>query len=421
MKGWLLWFFYTASVLASSQGHGQQTRLEPVAASSEVRWVEATATGLGVQEAAKNAVKVTFPNGNGAYSGSGVYLGDRYIATAWHVPRGTSGKGYAVFRDGTRIDVEVNGKDPVWDQCILTMASEHPTLPGVELAETNPQIGERIYSVGFGQGFRIFGGAVTGYSSTGAGNPADWVNHQSPAVSGDSGGPIFTESGKLVGCLWGSGQGETLGSTTSRFQLFIRPLFPRLAQWRANRIARQIQGIAAIPQNGCYGGQCPPASGSPIVGGGPGRGVVSNPGNQPTPIDSAGGLPPALPQPPMGCDQETIKKLIAESLAGMDLKGDQGPAGPQGPKGDPGQVTEEHLAGVVNSVVLSIKSDPAMRGPAGKDAEVDLDKLAELVIAKIPPRRFILVDGATRKVIDDESYQSGEPIVLDIQQIIRSK
>lgn len=424
-SNFMLLLCYCIAVL-SAQSYGQdtpQTRLAPVAAASQVRWIEVTASGLGVQEAAKNAVKVTFPAGNGSsFSGSGVYLGDRYIATAYHVPRGTSGKGYAIFRDGTRIDVEVNGYDRVWDQCILTMASEHPSLPGVKLADANPRIGERIYSVGFGQGFRIFGGAVTGYSSTGQGNPADWVNHQSPAVSGDSGGPIFTESGKLVGCLWGSGQGETLGSTTSRFQIFVKPLFPRLAQWRADRIGRQIAGISAVPQSGCYGGQCPPQGGysSPIVGGGPGRNVDATPGNRPTPIDSVGALPPALPQPPAGCDPETIKKLISESLAGMDLKGpkgDTGPVGPAGPKGMDGTVTNDHLAMVVSTVVSSIKSDPAMRGPA---ATVDYDTLAAEVVKRLPPTRIVIADQSSGKILDDETYQPGEAIVLDFQNIIRA-
>jgi S1-C subfamily serine protease len=101
--------------------------------------------------------------------------------------------------------------------------------------------------------------------------------------------------------------------------------------------------------------------------------------------------PPAT-CPPGRCDDETIKKIIADAVAAASKPGPQGEQGPPGPQ-----------------------------GPSGRDCEIDIDAIAAQVIAKIPPRRFILVDGATRKVIDDESYQPGEPIVLDVQQIIRSK
>jgi hypothetical protein len=373
-----------------------QTRMTPIGAPSTVQWVTIASTGSQVEESAKNAVKVTFPSGNGAYSGSGVYLGDRYIATAWHVPRGTSGQGYAEFRDGTRVSVSVNGRDTVWDQCILSMDREHPTLAGVDLADANPRIGERIYSVGFGQGFRIFGGAVTSYGSPYDGAPADWVNHQSPAISGDSGGPIFNESGKLIGCLWGTGQGDTIGATTSRFQLFIRPLCPTIAQWRANRIARQIQSIAAVPQADCYGGQCPPQYGGQVSGAA-GRPVISSPGNQPTPIASQA-APPQQPAPPPAISDDRVKQIIADAVAAASQPGPQGERGPQGltgPQGPP--------------------------GADGRNAEIDIEAIAAAVIAKIPPRRFVLIDGKTRQVIDDESYQPGEAIVLDIQNIIRSR
>jgi S1-C subfamily serine protease len=118
------------------------TIIPPSAVRETVRWELVAQASSPVEEAAKNAVKVSFPAGGGtSYSGSGVYLGDRYIATAHHVVKGASPNGIAVFRDGTQIRVTVLQSDSAWDQCILEMESQHPTLPGVELSTANQRPG----------------------------------------------------------------------------------------------------------------------------------------------------------------------------------------------------------------------------------------------------------------------------------------
>ncbi len=425
---WLLvlqLYFVSVGTLVLSQD-APQTRLVAVnttiipAAVEAVRWELVAQASSPVEEAAKNAVVVEFPAGGGtSYRGSGVYLGDRFIATAYHVVRGAMPNGTVTFRDGVRIRVVVHQSDSAWDQAILEMQSPHPTLPGVEMSTTNPRPGERLYSVGFGQGYRIFGGAVTGFSGQAGTQLTDWVNHQSPAVSGDSGGPMFTSQGKLVGCLWGAGGGETIGTTTGRFQIFVKPLFPRLAQWRANRIAGQIQGIQLYPPANCPGGQCQP---SPYDSGQ--RDTIEGNGPQ-TPV------PAPIPDSPVASTQ-------------IGPPGPAGPPGPQGPKGDTGevgpagQVSEQQIAALVASVVGQLKADPGMRGPQGERglagpvgppgpqgpvgqfSESQLDALKADILASVKnkPTRVVLVDGD--KIIDDETYEDGEPIVLNINTLIRT-
>lgn len=424
MRNWY-WLLLLLSIPCYAQDFDSQPQTQISRIAGEVTWQEVQSATNAVEQAAANAVKISFPAGNRvSYNGSGVYLGDQYIATCYHVPRGTQGRGTAVFRDGWTTGVTVNGTDSQWDQAILTMDTEHPSLPGVDIAEANPQPGQRIYSAGFGQGFRLFGGAVTSFAGNGSGT-TDWFNHQGAAVSGDSGGPMFTESGKLVGCLWGTGQGQTIGTSTGRFRVFVKPLFPVLARWRANRIANQIAGVCP-PGGSCY----PPPQAQPPQG---------YPGSRPTTPGTPGNVtpvePPAYqPLPPSGAAPK-----CEECEPGP--QGEPGPAGPQGPPGEDGRdgidasVTPEQLGAIAAAITAQLKNDPELRGPqgpagpqgppgdAGQGVTQDqIDQITAVVLARVqfPDRRVVLVDGVTGKVIDDETYRYNEPIVLDLKSVINA-
>jgi hypothetical protein len=90
-------------------------------------------------------------------------------------------------------------------------------------------------------------------------------------------------------------------------------------------------------------------------------------------------------------------------------------------------MTEDHLRSIVASVVASLKDDPSMkgpqgeRGPAGEPANVDYDTLAAEVLKRLPPTRIVIADQSRGKIIDDETYQPGEAIVLDFQNILRAQ
>jgi hypothetical protein len=404
IRTWLVWSLLATIVYAQDI---PETRLVPVA--SEVTWVQLSAVTQPVEEAAKNAVILDFPVGDGSgHRGSGVYLGSKYVATAYHVPEGAQQRGTVTFRDGTRVGCVVNGVDSVWDQCIVTLDREHPTLPGVEIASTDVGVGDEVYSAGFGQGYRVFGGAVTGFVGNNNGSGYDWLTHRSAAVSGDSGGPMFNRNGQLVGCLWGQANGETFGTKSSRFRVFVKPLFPVLAQWRANRIGRQIAGID------CPTGQCP---------------------QQP---QSGMGQRPVYPQP------EPDPNTDMDLTPAQGQPGPPGPAGPQGltgpagPKGD--GVSEEQLQSMIEAVVNNLKSDPSMRGPAGpkgdtgqvgptgptgapgrdgkdgKSPEIDYDELSRRVAERLPPISLALI-GDGGQELDRDTVKLGGTLRLQLAPV----
>ena len=94
------------------------------------------------------------------------------------------------------------------------------------------------------------------------------------------------------------------------------------------------------------------------------------------------------------------------------LPGPTGPAGaigPAGPKGDTGEITAEHLQFIIASVADKIGSQ-----------SLTAEQVAQ-VIKAIPPRHVALVDGSTGKILDQESYATGETIVLDLQKVINAQ
>ena len=61
-------------------------------------------------------------------------------------------------------------------------------------------------------------GPVVGFSSRTQDTP-DWMIVQTQVRSGDSGGPVFTQDGKLAGVLWGCND-TTYASPVTRLYLF---------------------------------------------------------------------------------------------------------------------------------------------------------------------------------------------------------
>jgi hypothetical protein len=96
---------------------------------------------------------------------------------------------------------------------------------------------------------------------------------------------------------------------------------------------------------------------------------------------------------------------LEQELRSLKLTAPPGPpsepiAGKTGPAGPPGE------------------SGPAGRdGRDGKDAIVDEASIMRLLMQHLPGQRVVLVEGS--KILDDETYKPGEPIVLDRSVLTR--
>jgi hypothetical protein len=113
------------------------------------------------------------------------------------------------------------------------------------------------------------------------------------------------------------------------------------------------------------------------------------------------------------------------------VQGERGPAGPAGPQGPPGRdgknVNQEQLEAIVTAWLDSNRDalrgepgPPGDPGPAGRDGNsADPDELTAIAsrLGELETRPFRIVISSEGKVIDDETYAPGEPVVLDLQRL----
>ena len=370
-----------------------------------------------VQAAAANTVVVRA----GSSKGSGCYLGDGLFLTAAHVMRGEAPVATVTFPDGRSFSTRLVANDPQYDQALLE-STDKPD-GGVPVADGNATRGVRLFLGGYSQGPALFWpSTMRGVCSPVGGPSADWITTSGQSIPGDSGGPIFDERGCIIGNLWGGSNGETTGVNCGRTQRFLQRFRDRLRAWHAN--GRGCFGGKAQNSGGsdnCYGGYCPPSpSGGVQVEMDPAT-PITQPG-----LDPASNLRP-IDQPQCLPCKPDFDKIAEEVWGRLKNKPElQGPAGPQGPPGKNAEITAEQIAAIVMAISSQIKADPAMRGEKGEKGdpgEVTPEMLAQIkaeVLASLPPTTVVLADGATGKIIDKETYQPGEPIVLDVQNIVRA-
>jgi len=218
----------------------------PLTASAELRIVRETAAGQAIPAAVRaqlpNVCQIWTQDGGGSGSmGSGTYLGDRLILTAWHVIRDARGQqARVVFPDAAgeprafQSTARVLAASAKWDQALLELSQAPPKLRGVQLAAANPKRGDWAILAGYStKRLAMRPGRVVEFWNNGNPNePADYYHTNRPAVSGDSGGAMFTETGLLIGNIWGSDDSGAVGQVTGRTHAFLRPVFARLQAWQ---------------------------------------------------------------------------------------------------------------------------------------------------------------------------------------------
>ena len=103
-------------------------------------------------------------------------------------------------------------------------------------------------------------------------------------------------------------------------------------------------------------------------------------------------------------------------------RGPAGPAGPIGPRGEPGMsITQEQVEATVNAWLDSnreqLRGEP---GSPGRDCQSsDPAELAAISrrLGELESRPFRMVISSDGKIIDDETYSPGEPVVLDLKRL----
>jgi len=144
------------------------------------------------------------PKGASRYvqgEGSGFLItADGYIVTNNHVVD-RAVKVEVVMDDGTVIAAKVVGTDPKTDLALLKI-ERGSNLPYVTLADETPRVGEWVVAMGnpFGLGGTVTAGIVSAQGRDIGSGPFDsYIQIDAPVNRGNSGGPTFNMSGRVIG------------------------------------------------------------------------------------------------------------------------------------------------------------------------------------------------------------------------------
>jgi len=104
--------------------------------------------------------------------------------------------------DGTELPAKVVGRDPRTDLAVLKVSSAKP-LPYIELGDSaKVRVGQWVVAMGnpFGLGGTVTAGIVSAEGRDIGSGPYDqFIQIDAPINQGNSGGPLFTQDGKVVG------------------------------------------------------------------------------------------------------------------------------------------------------------------------------------------------------------------------------
>ncbi|HEV7367697.1 Do family serine endopeptidase [Arenibaculum sp.] len=142
------------------------------------------------------------PGREGVAQGSGFVIDPSgYVVTNNHVIDGAGGI-EITLSDGTTLPAKLIGTDPKTDVALLKVEPEKP-LPHVEFADSDAtRVGDVVVAIGnpFGLGGTVTAGILSARSrDINAGPYDDFLQIDAAINRGNSGGPTFDMSGKVVG------------------------------------------------------------------------------------------------------------------------------------------------------------------------------------------------------------------------------
>ena len=247
----------------------------------------------------------------GANVGSGTLIdvtpnGERgLVVTCAHLFTEGTGQVVVEFPDGRRHGALVVAIDQQADLAALEIAR-----PGVSAVEMNQQLAatSQMTACGFGPDgvYRCVAGPVLGYSE-GPGQTS--VRIGGAVRSGDSGGGVFDNRGRLVAVVWGESGGVTYASTGRPLGRFLDRVLGRRANGGASLPMANAPGAGVV----CPDGTCP------LIGSRPQTPIVATP----TP-------PPVVELPSQSCDCGDALAAIAARLDAIEWHPAPTPTAPIG-------------------------------------------------------------------------------------------
>ena len=184
-------------------------------------------------------------------SGSGVVVAGGSLVTSAHVVEGSAG-GVATFADGSEVDFEVIGTDPLSDLAVIATSTTTGTAAALGDAD-GLRVGQLVVAIGNPLGFAgsVSAGVVSALGrsfAAGAGQAGHLVENviQTDAAlhPGNSGGALSDSAGRVVGintAVVGPGMGQGLGLAVP-VNVTTKTILATLAA--EGRVRRAYLGIA---------------------------------------------------------------------------------------------------------------------------------------------------------------------------------
>ncbi|WP_123534049.1 S1C family serine protease [Halosimplex salinum] len=152
-------------------------------------------------------------------SGTGFVYSDGHVVTNQHVVEGAEAV-FLRFTDGGWLEAEVEGTDVYSDLAVLSVDGLPESATPLPLLESDPTVGTEVVAIGnpFGRVGALTAGIVSGVNRTLPGpnefSIPDAVQTDAPVNPGNSGGPLLTLDGEVVGVV-NSGGGDNIGFAIS--------------------------------------------------------------------------------------------------------------------------------------------------------------------------------------------------------------
>jgi S1-C subfamily serine protease len=135
-------------------------------------------------------------------TGTGWVVEPGYIVTNHHVVEGASDIS-ALLSDGRKVTLAIVADDPINDLAVLTLAGGGALPSALSLSRSDAQIGAGVFTVGYphtdilGSNAKVTNGIIS--ANSGLRDDPRLYQITVPLQSGNSGGPLVTMDGRVVG------------------------------------------------------------------------------------------------------------------------------------------------------------------------------------------------------------------------------